>query len=221
MVFAVQIHPDYCFSNLAGTTPAGDGDPILAYRSLGTNDIVFICGSGANAMIMTDAGGGKWYAECVDPQVLAAPDPADLSASFPTAATVGYSYWIDTVVAPARCSIGTTGNSTDAHWDRFDGFSYVALLRTTRLDAQPLIPLGNVVQVVRSDATDFSRRVNGTADITTTAAYGAAGVNNWRVGYNNVVNGDVHGRVYGWAAFDSVLDTTATENLETWLAGLR
>ncbi len=206
--------PTWCFSDAGGTTPCGNGDTVYVWKDRTVSGANFTQ-SIANRQPILRLSGSTWYVDFdgVNDQI----PSSDLSALFPSAATVAYIYNNADQGINAAAGVLATRATADGY-DRFSAAnSYVDVLRSVRLDAQPLCPQGTVTQLHRLSGTSHTRRINGTQDITNGTATLAVDVFTLGIAGGNSVH---QGPIAGLVACPTSLSNGDALILETYLATL-
>jgi hypothetical protein len=196
----------------SATTPAGAGDPVGTWKAR-TGQYATAASTGTRPLVGSATGGPVLTFDGVDDLLTW----GDLSASFPTAGTLAVRV-LHTGNASTAREFFQTG-AVDSY-SRFTGVaSFPSALRSARVETQPVVPLSWATVVVRSDASGWTRRLNGTQDISTTAAYQAGAL--WQVGgCTTGINKFLEGGIAPVAAYSRVLTDTECADLEAYMAGL-
>lgn len=199
-VFSFDIDPTHCFSDGSGLVQAEIGEVVSVWRSTNEPADLYLTGNtvftleqlgGKYVLQNADGGDGSWtFAGSLAPS-------SNLSTLFPTAITLTMGYWIDTVAAPARAGVGVTNTVQTGNWTRYDGVSYAGWIRSTRVDATPIIPLGFVTETNRTDVTNYTRRINGVEDVSEAASFDEDSLTSWRIGANGLGTGSLNGYLFG------------------------
>lgn len=174
----------------------------------------------ARGLLQTDGIGHWWILTDGVDDLYAGPDLTSLVTS---AATV---FVAARVNSGSQYTIYSTLDSTGGSWhfDAVSGNSHVSALRSSRVNAQPIIPSGSNVEILyRSSGSSYKRDLNGTTDIDTTAAF-ACGTK-WTLGtafVDGAYSGSTQmaGRIYGLFAFSRILDAAEIDQMRTYISGL-
>ncbi len=200
-------HPDYCFTDVGKTTKAGNGDAVYVWADSSGNGRDFVQATLADRPVLTKTG-NVWSVtfSATNKRI----NGGDLSLAFGAdAATLAFRY---SQTGDGRC-VMTTAAGADG-WDRTGGFSYPQYLRETRIETQPVLGEGTHTQVLRSDLSTWTRRYDGTQDISTTALFGSGAVDDWNLGTRHV------GEIYCVLATSIVEDAATCLLIEAYLTDL-
>lgn len=217
------------WQNTAKTMPAtADGDPVRVAICPYTA-VEFTAPSDSARPLLYDESGGLWSLEFdgVDDYL----EAGNLSALFSAAGSASYRFNVTSIAASFEILNTNLMDASNTSFARFvgDGNSYPGQLRSTRVQSQPGIGTGGRTLTVRSDASNWTRRNNGTQDVAATPltanAGGFAGGTLWRVGCSNGAGTNnpalfFSGRFSGLITAAQYWDATTVAVVETFLGAL-
>lgn len=226
-VYTIRFGPGNVFSDVAGTVPiqfsgtavaaVRDAAGVLRYTQAtpGFRPTLHIDGM-AGWLLQFD--GADDYLE-----------GGDQSANFTGAGCVSFRAYTATIDFNYEIMNTSIPPNTNVSFAQFagDGHSYPNLLRGARLQSKPGIGLGWNSVTVRSDATSWTRRLNGVQDVAATPADAlAAGFDGgaaWRIGAANYPDGNrvnfFNGYFRGLSVFAAIPTDQNAAKVEAYLAG--
>jgi PKD repeat protein len=220
----VEFGPSYCFSDAGGTVPCGVGDSIQVITDRSSHAWQLTQStSGARPKLQQTAGGSYYGSFDGVNDFLFIPTGVPDALAIAGAGSVGVRVKLtDTTLNREVLSL----QNSDSYY-RFsgNGLSYPGVLRSPRLDAQPTLPTGSdTTEVIRSDASNWKRRVNGTQDIAALGSFSADyGGDVTLVTLGAEQHGAAKfwaGPIYGLVVTTNFLSDANAALLETYLAGL-
>ncbi len=208
----------YLFQDAGKATPATNGTTVYTWADRSGHGRDFIQATGANRPTATLTSGvlAPYF------NLTHTLGGGDLSANFSDGlsdtdgVTLIWRHSIEDATTTASRGSLLTYSLSDGYDRNAGNFSYVHHCRTVRLDAQPIVPLGKNTQTIRSNAAGYSRRLNGTQDITAAANYG--GLDLWKIGIGG--SSMLQGYFYGLLAFAAQLTDAQCLAVETYLGTL-
>jgi hypothetical protein len=203
----------------AATPAVAANDPVGTWKARNAAVYFSAVSTSGRPTLQFDAGKPYLLFDGVDDRLSA----GDLSASFPSAGTLAWRADPDDAEPDADSGYAVVRTANNDSWDNFQGAaSFPGQLLTTRLDTQPIVPATRHTVVIRSSASAWTRRLNGTQDISAAADFSGGAA--WDIAYSVGASGTgvryLHGAVAAVAAYSRAVSDAEAARLEAYLAGV-